>query len=243
MKTLHIKLSNLLIMSLFTYLCSSCHLLYLPNQVNAPMLTDKSDLSGNISLGVSNVNLQAAFSPLNNIALMLNYAGGKTSNTDNSSITNSYDFLEFGAGYYRPIAKNMLFDIYGGYGVGMARTYADVWDAATSVKGKYSRIFIQPSLTISAGDVFDANIAIRPVLIFMEKTTDNDLPTHSSKIFLEPVLTLKYGWKYIKIVNQLGFSRPISNLDYNYNPFILSVGVNFQLKSSWRIKSKNQEKL
>jgi len=241
MKTLHIKTANLLIICLLSFASSSCHLLYLPNQVNAPMLTDRNDLSGNISLGLSNVNLQAAYSPVKNVGLMINYAGGKTSNSDNSSITNSYNFLEFGAGYYKPITKNLLFDIYGGYGLGEAKTFDNVWDEATTINGNYTRLFIQPSITISASEAFDANLAIRPVFIFMEKTTDSNAPTRSSKTFLEPVLTLKYGWKYIKIINQFGLSLPTSNIDYAYNPLILSVGVNFQLKSSWKIKSVNQE--
>jgi hypothetical protein len=241
MKTRHIKLSNSLIISLFVLLSSGCHLLYLPNQVNVPMLTDRNDLSGNVSLGLSNVNLQAAYSPMKNVGLMVNYAGGKDFNSDNSNISNSYSFIEFGAGYYKPIGKNLLFDIYGGYGVGDAKTYDNVFDAPTNVNGRYSRVFIQPSITISAGDAFDANLAIRPVFIFMEQTTDNNRPTLSSSTFLEPVLTLKYGWKYVKIINQLGFSLPTQEVDYAFNPFILSVGINFQLKSSWKIKGTNQE--
>ena len=241
MKTHHIKLSNFLIMSLFALLSSSCHLLYLPNQVNAPMLTDKNDLSGNISLGLSNLNLQAAYSPVKNVGLMINYAGGKDINSDNDNISNSYSFIEFGAGYYKPIGKSLLFDIYGGYGVGDAKTFDAVWDESTTINGKYSRIFIQPSITFSVSEAFDANLAIRPVFILMEKTTDNYTRTQSGSTFLEPVLTLKYGWKYIKIINQLGFSLPTQQVDYAFNPFILSVGINFQLKSSWKIKSTNEE--
>ena len=241
MKTLHTKAVNLLIICLLSLASSSCHLLYLPNQVNVPMLTDRDDLSGSISLGLSNVNLQTAYSPVKNVGLMINYAGGKTSNSDNSSITNSYNFLEFGAGYYKPITKNLLFDIYGGYGLGEAKTFDNVWDEATIINGNYTRLFIQPSITISAGDVFDANLAIRSIFISMEKTTDSNASTRSSKTFLEPVLTLKYGWKYIKIINQLGLSLPTSNIDYAYNPFILSVGVNFQFKSSWKTKNSNHE--
>lgn len=241
MKTLHTKTANLLIICLISLVSSSCHLLYLPNQVNVPMLTDKNDISGNISLGLSNVNVQTAFSPIKYVGFMANYAGGKISNSDNSSITNSYNFFEFGVGYYKSVTKNMLFDIWGGYGIGNARTYDDIWDVATTINGKYFRIFIQPSITISASEAFDANLAIRPVIVFMEKTTSSSAPTRSSKTFMEPVLTLKYGWKYIKIINQLGLSLPTSNLDYDYNPLILSVGVNFQLKSRWKINSINQE--
>jgi hypothetical protein len=192
MKTLRSRLSGVLITGLIALTSSSCHLLYLPNQVNVPMLTDKNDLSGNISLGLSNVNVQAAFSPINHVGFMANYAGGKTSSSDNSSITNSYYFFELGLGYYKPVAKHMLFDIFGGYGIGDARTYDNVLDNPTTINGKYTRIFVQPSLTISASEAFDANLAIRPVVVFMDKSGSGTSPSKSSTTFMEPVLTLKY---------------------------------------------------
>lgn len=241
MKTLRIRLSGIVIIGLITLASSSCHLLYLPNQVNVPMLTGKNDLSGNISLGLSNVNVQAAFSPINHVGFMANYAGGKTSSSDDTSITNSYYFFEIGLGYYKPINKSILFDVFGGYGIGDSRTYDNVWDNPTTINGKYTRIFVQPSLTISASEAFDANLAIRPVFVFMGKSGSGTTPSRSSNTFLEPVLTLKYGWKYVKIINQFGLSLPIQGAEYAFNPFILGIGINFQLKSSWLEKDKKQE--
>ncbi|NDP21941.1 MAG: hypothetical protein GZ091_12800 [Paludibacter sp.] len=236
MKTLHIKLSKLLFLIMFTFLGSSCHLLYLPNQINAPVLTEKGDFSGSISTGLSNFNFQTAYSPAQNVGIMLNYAGGKTSSFENSTKTNIYNFLEGGLGYYLPLTSNILFDIYTGFGRGEAYTYDESFDTPTSVNGKYSRLFIQPSITISSRDAFDANFAVRPVLIFMNKTTNYNTISHSTTLFFEPVITLKYGWKYIKIINQLGLSIPGTTIDYGMNPFILSVGLNFQLKSKWRTR-------
>lgn len=234
MKTQHIKLSKLLFLIMFTFLGSSCHMLYLPNQLNAPILSDKGDFSGNIAIGLSNFNFQTAYSPAQNMGLMLNYAGGKNSSFENSTTNNTYNFGELGVGFYLPLTPNLLFDVYGGFGLGEAYTYDDSFDTPTSVNGKYSRLFVQPSITISANDAFDANFAVRPVLVFMNKTTNSGAPNRSSTLFFEPVITLKYGWKYIKIINQLGFSLPGTVIQYGYNPIIFSVGLNFDLKSKWR---------
>lgn len=234
MKTLHIKLSKLLFLIMFTFLGSSCHLLYLPNQINAPVLSNKGDFSGNISIGLSNFNFQTAYSPTQNMGLMLNYAGGKNSSEKNYTNSNIYNFGEIGVGYYLPLATNLLFDVYGGFGLGEAYTYDNSFDSPNSVNGKYSRLFVQPSITISASDAFDANFAVRPVLVFMNKITNSNTSIRSSTLFFEPVITLKYGWKYIKIINQLGFSLPGTVIDYGYNPIIFSVGLNFDLKSKWR---------
>jgi hypothetical protein len=225
---------KLVILILFAFLSSSCHILYLPNQINAPILSDKGDFSGNVSIGLSNFNLQTAYSPVQNMGLMLNYAGGKTSSFDNSSNTNTYNFFELGLGYYLPLNTNLLFDFYGGFGLGEAYTYDDSFDAPTSVTGKYSRLFVQPSITISSSEAFNANFAVRPVLVFMNKTTGTNAPIPTTTLFFEPVVTLKYGWKYIKIINQLGFSLPGTVIIYGYNPIILSVGLNFELSSNWR---------
>jgi hypothetical protein len=239
MKTLHIKLSKLLFLIMFTFISSGCHLLYLPNQINAPILTDKGDFSGNLSTGLSNFNFQTAFSPMQNAGLMLNYAGGKTSGYENSANTNTYNFAELGVGYYSPLASNLLFDVYSGFGLGEAYTYDDSFDPQILVSGKYSRLFIQPSLTISASDAFDANFALRPVLVFMNKTTGYNTTTYSTTLFIEPVITLKYGWKYIKVINQLGLSFPATMVGYGFNPIIFSVGLNFELRSNWRSKQTN----
>lgn len=239
MKLLQLRMTVIIDVVLITFLLTSCHLLYLPNELNAPMLTEKSDISGNISGGLSNLNLQAAFSPVNNIGLMLNYAGGKTTNKYASSNTNKYNFLELGLGYYLPLDKIFLIDVYGGFGIGEAYTFDNSFNSTLITNGKYSRVFFQPSFTISVSDAFDANFAIRPVLLFMEKTTNQSIPTQSNSLFFEPVITLKYGWKYVKIINQLGVSLPVKPTDFGFNPFIISVGLNFQLKPGWKTRNDN----
>lgn len=45
--------------------------------------------------------------------------------------------------------------------------------------------------------------------------------------FIEPVLTAKVGYKFVKVLMQAGFSLPINSeeLLFSYQPFLLSIGI------------------
>lgn len=230
-KTLELRIRKYSALLIVLFFFSSCHLLYLPNNVHVPMLSQSGDFSANIGTGSSYTNLQAAYSPTTNLGVMMNLSFGGSAD-ENTSNENKFGFGEIGIGYYNPLSKAFLFDFYGGYGVGLSETYENSLNVPTTVNGMYSRLFLQPSITLSAKDVLDLNFAIRPTLIFMK--TNSNVQVSNVGLFVEPALTLKYGWKHFKIINQVGLSLPLNAVNFGFNPFILNVGISYQFKSKWK---------
>ncbi|MFN4122868.1 MAG: hypothetical protein ACK4GL_06145 [Flavobacteriales bacterium] len=63
--------------------------------------------------------------------------------------------------------------------------------------------------------------------------TLNESGYRCSGFFVEPVFMLKLECKYVKLLFQAGISLPAyrNSLQYHYNPFIGSFGLQFAIKS------------
>jgi len=114
-------------------------------------------------------------------------------------------------------------ELLGGYGMGNVDAHFKgvIFDYYT--KTTIKRIFIQPSIG-NVSDVFE--IAFTPRLVFVHvKSPLDTLNTYPTDPFLEPTLTLKVGWKYIKFVTQFGISLPLVKYTYYINePIMFSIG-------------------
>ena len=52
----------------------------------------------------------------------------------------------------------------------------------------------------------------------------------SWNLFIEPVITAKVGYKYVKAVIQIGYSFPTNdNLDYDNQSLIFNLGLNINI--------------
>ncbi len=149
---------------------SSCNKrIYVPNQVNVPLLKEKYEFKGSITP----TNLQGAFAITDNIGIMAN--GQYHWGWDYADPTNSYDddglfsdnntrggLIEGAVGFFKPIGpgKKAVFDVYAGYGSGHFKTLSGDYKSDNDgtgninlndyvIKNRFSKVFIQPSFGLA----------------------------------------------------------------------------------------------
>ena len=197
-----------------------CAPAYVPNVINTPLLSNKGEIQAGIHTGVSGTDPQFAYAITDNIGIMLNgsFANRTSDSTDDF---HKHQFVELGTGYYTKIGETGRFETFGGFGYGklQAKFNNNLWNASSDVNS--SRLFIQPSIGATT-DIFDGSFSSRFVMVNMHQASNK-----STGFFLEPVLTGKIGYKYVKAVFQLGLSIPLNsaNIDFNYQPFLFSIGL------------------
>jgi len=215
-------------------LINSCAPAYIPNVVNAPLLSNKNEFQGKLTGGTSGFDNQLSYAITDHIGVMLN---GSYNYRNDSANYHKHYFIETGVGYYQKLQEAGRLEVFGGYGYGDVKAIEDDWFYQNNqlvANAYYHRIFIQPSLG-AVTNVFEGSFSTRYSLVnmhFREGNT-NDMSMNNSYIsFLEPAITVKLGYKYVKYVAQIGFSVPIyGNTEqmYSHQPFIFSMGINVKI--------------
>lgn len=153
-------------MALFSA-CSDTMHVYVPNTVNAPLLQEKNEVKGSLSLS----NYQVAYGVTDHFGLMANgqYLVRPVNSQNSKGDQGIYDadarggLFEVGAGYFnrfgRSRSKSKVFEVYGGYGRGGFRTTAYNFyfapDSGTNnrrdyrVSSKFDKFFVQPGFGIT----------------------------------------------------------------------------------------------
>lgn len=131
-----------------TLLCFSCNNnLYTPSEANLLMLSEEGDLKASVGVGITtvreaNVNVQAAYSPMEHLGIAMNYfqiGGFSNPKTNEASGTSDISNIvgELAVGYYlkkdinaikyqgtdieTPVQNQLVLDAYAGYGFGNVR--------------------------------------------------------------------------------------------------------------------------
>jgi hypothetical protein len=221
----------LIVVMLGVLIINSCAPSYIPNVINAPLLSNKGEFQARLNSGISGFDPQFSYAVTDNIGVMLN--GSYNYQNDSDSYHKHY-FIESGAGYFGKLQESGRFEVFGGYGYGDVKTltpWLPGWVAYAD--GYYHRIFIQPSIG-AVTNVFEGSFSTRFVMVnmhFRDYYGDKPSADNSFNPFIEPVITAKIGYKYVKFVTQIGFSIPLGNNYedlYDYQPFIFSMGVNLK---------------
>lgn len=242
------KLLVFLIITILTYLLSSCVTVYRPVVINSPVLQDKGE--GNIAasiglLGDGLYNLQSAYAVSDKLALMLNGMHHAKSYGSMSADSGKIRFfsVESGVGYFRNLnpAKSILFQCYTGPGLGRTKSINTGNSSTVDFSAYYASFFVQPGIAYTE-DNFDAALDIKANYLWMydihgrlysefefwntESQQVNNMMLHL--INLEPAITIRGGGKKIKGVFQSGLVIPLYK-SKNYlvmNQFIkTSVGI------------------
>jgi hypothetical protein len=216
MKTKHLFL--LLYVSVIMIL-DSCAPAYVPNVLNAPLLTNKGEVQAAIHMGTSGFDPQFAYAITNHIGVMAN-ASFMDETSDSTDSYHKHGFIEFGAGYFTNFARRFKFETFGGAGFGKISALYDndLWTTLSQVDVK--RYFIQPTLGITS-KVIDFGISARFALVNMKQETKS-----TTGLMFEPAATLKLGWDHIKVVAQVGVSAPMTkDVEFDYQPFLISLGL------------------
>jgi len=208
----------------------SCSPEYLPNMASTPVFEDKGEIQANIGAGISGTDAQLAYAVSDHIGVMAN-TSFRSQTSDTTDDFHKHNFAEFGAGYYTKIAEKATISVYGGYGFGNVKSKVDnnlidndVTDA------DFNRIFLQPSIGVTTRH-FDASFTPRLVLVdvkYKEEVLNEAKGYHP---IIEPVLTTRFGFENVKFITQAGLSLPFNGekLDFDIQPFILSVGVHLNI--------------
>lgn len=213
---------------MFTVL-SSCSPEYIPNMVNSPMFSNAGEFQAIVATGTSNFDAQLGYAITDNIAVVANGSFADQTN-DTTDEFHKHLILEGGVGYYRKINSAARMEVFGGYGFGKIQTLEDYGiGGLDQVDVQFNRIYLQPAIG-TATDFFDGSFATRFAMVQMVPSNSQTIST-SWNTFIEPVITTKMGYKYVKAVIQFGYSFPLKEeqVDYNHQNLILNFGLVFSI--------------
>ena len=220
-------------MVLVTFL-SSCAPVYTPNLVNSPLFTQHNDVQLQGSVGLSGYDVQAAYSPINKLGIMANTT---FFDSDNGNYTSR--FYEGGVGYYQSFEETGRFECYAGFGNGQTELNKTI--IADKINANYNRFFIQPGIGVKQ-DIFEASFCTRIAYVDIYDVRSNDPNLRpASSIFVEPVLTGRFGYKYVKFFTQFGLSmHTIDVLSLYSLPVILNFGMNLSFSELYKKSDKKK---
>lgn len=192
--------------------------MYVSNTVNAPLLKHR----GEVQLTATSNDLQAAVGVGRHVGLMLN---GFYKNYNGSNNYRHDGLLgEAGVGYFTPISENFVFETYVGAGAGRVHKQEEFTGPGgnaylASFDARAGKLFIQPDFGYKSR-FFDVVVSSRfsfvkynefsqsgyPQRELEEDYLENDRITDPLFVFAEPALTLRGGYKFIKLQFQYGLT-------------------------------------
>jgi len=217
-------------------LCSCTHYYYVSNVQNVPLFKNKNEyrISGSVGTGdeSSSVEVQAAVSVTEKLAIMANFMNATGGNPGSTNYGKG-NYFEGALGYFRPIERFGVFEIYGG--VGGCKQHHKYGEYHSKSEVSFGKMFIQPSFGFTS-NVIDIAFSTRfSGLNYFDvsgASSDEKLLTLSNKshFFLEPAITLRLGWKHVKVQIQYVYSGYLNNPKLNfYEPVHLSIGLSIAL--------------
>lgn len=241
--------SKLLLSFLAILFLSSCvtrTYRYKPTTINAKLFEQKGDFE--IGMCASNLyGFNAAYAITNHLALGLGVSYFELSDSINviddmgvdrgdiEYLDNQVDY-EIAFIYFNKFQSNDLaYEVQFGFGSNerieevnsdfdLSNTLYDFEKRKTPI---YSRFFIQPAIGEN-GRYFDWNFAARLQFINYEdlefRFPNSGLENYTDLV-LEPTMTIRAGYKYIKFMFQIGTRFGYSNGPYDYEPVHLGVGL------------------
>lgn len=214
-------------------IATSCAPVYVPNARNAPMFKKGGEVQVNAQLsGPRGYEAQAGVAVSNHIGLISNVAYVSNTSTSNRDSYLLHSFFEGGIGYFDN-SDRLAYEVYAGYGKGKGTAYDryDLFDAHEDIRidSRYQRFFIQPAIGTNHHRIFNWTGVLRmSVIDFTEFKRDGiEAPAADPVLFIEPAFIGKINFGESGIFGnfQAGFSFPRQDIDFDYEPFFLSIGL------------------
>lgn len=212
---------------------SSCRTVYAPNAVHTPLLQEKGEIKAAVS--ISNTQIAAAVSE--HIGIMANgYLNRYTS--DNKDFKNTGRGTELGIGYFNHTDQRLTYEAYAG--AGLYRVIMKEAEDAKKFDTHAMKYFVQPSIGWVHRYV---EVALTPRLSMVkymqpkimgytpQEIADYHFDVVDQKLhaFFEPALTLRGGYRFVKIQLQYGRSFKLSKNKINRDEDIGSIGLIFDI--------------
>ncbi|MFL5763203.1 MAG: hypothetical protein ACJ77K_04615 [Bacteroidia bacterium] len=210
-----------------TSLASCSTTLYVPNTVNAPLLKEK----GEVKIVVNSTEIQGAVAVTNHIGVMAN---GYYRDYKNGDYEHSGGLGEVGIGLFRSMAEDpFILECFAGAGLGNVNKSEVLMEGSSSRTRSFEahgeRFFLQPEVGYS-GKVFDIALSPRFTLLkynsfnsnnytaaeLAEDYLENGYLTNRMFAFSEPAVTVRMGWKWIKLQGQYGMAINIGGGQLRY---------------------------
>lgn len=237
------------------FIMTGCtHYYYVPPTHNVPLFREKNEvrITANVSNDVGvGVDIQAAYAMTKKFAVMTSFSSVKDEYEVDLGKGNYFDLA---LGYFKPLDKNTLFEIYGGFGSSTQNhKYGYYNDGSPGAEAHLSfiKLFLQPSLGYTSNGFDVAVTAGLSNIIFREINNRvshgsphyeevNLISKNRSSFLFEPSLTVRGGWKYAKVQAQILYSKNLSHSELNFFSYRSSLGLTFAFAE--RFKNKNRVK-
>ena len=240
----------LLLVAAIALSISSCTPVYYPPKVNVPLLRDANEAKLNVAFNTASVNVQASYALTNNFAIsggINTYQTGRNLFTggvvhENYRLTSGQQFELLG-GFFNGFGDLGAIGIYGGYGASRV--------SSPDVSGVLHKFILQPSIGFVSKHAEGAlSLRLTDVVVDGSAGVEEYLEGRDlNSLFVEPVLSFRFGGEDLKFTTQIGFSLPIEDIagDYIYlegYPFIFNVGLQYRFmkgKTRNRRESINED--
>jgi hypothetical protein len=175
-------------------------------------ITDHIALSATLGYGAAGKDTTLAMDTLGNV-------------TSTTIFQRKVRDREFSIGYFTPLSDNLNFEVFGGLGFAFRKSNTSFTDhlnnsknfETSDIDNRYQRLFLQPSVGRN-GKFLDFALSNRFTLISYQSSKTSDFIS-------ETVITIRYGYKNIKFMNQLGLTLFDLDSQYGYYPFFFGFGV------------------
>jgi hypothetical protein len=241
------------------FLCGCSHYYYVSNVQNVPLFREKNEYRLNAGYGFGDetecIEVQAAYAVSGKIGITGNFMtvrGGDVSDHDYGK----GNYFDGGIGYYLPVKDFFSFEIYSGIGgSSQHHEYSSLKYSQGSLNSQndgtsdlsFIKLFIQPAIGLKH-NVFEVAVSTRLSSVsytnienyaYSDSHVYEELNAISGKMhfFLEPAVTLRIGWKSLKLQFQGSYSGYLNSPRMYFGEEAhLSAGIYFAFKS----KNKNQ---
>jgi hypothetical protein len=230
-----------------TWILSSCsHYYYVQGVHNVPLFKEKNEfrISGTYGEGKESkaFEIQAAYSVTDNIGILTDYMSAHGGDVSDQNYGNG-NYFDGAIGYYKPAGNVGVFEIYGGLGRGKQHHEYNLTSGTADIS--FTKLYIQPSFGITF-KLFDIALSTRISRLSFNNLENkisgntqlyNTIETLSDKnhIFFEPAITLRGGWKYVKLQIQAAYSGYLNNPElYIGEEYHLSIGLYCALGKRFR---------
>lgn len=214
---------------------TSCAPIYVPNARNAPLFKEGGEVQINAQLsGTKGYEAQTGIAVSNHVGVISNFAYVSNGTRDDSNYIR-HSFFEGGVGYFDN-SERLAFEVYAGYGRGKGRAFGNFnfesisSDDDVDVRSRYQRFFIQPAIGSNHRRVFNWTGVLRFSVIDFTEIKVDGVETQLDAdpvLFIEPAFIgkINFGESGIFANFQGGLSFPRQSIDFDYEPFFVSIGL------------------
>ena len=215
---------------------------YVPNTHNTPLLQQKGEGTFSFAAGEWRSEFQGAYAVTPNVAVMLNTAFFRPED-DEEGDGGKGQLFEVGLGYYRGLPKKIAFETYALLGIGHVEnhfpsTLTDHPSTTGEIESTLLRYGIQPAVGFQS-KYLDVSVSARITglnygnhsgsLVFSGEDQVAYLRRKNTHLLVEPALTMKMGFDFLKLQMQLGHSFNVNNPAFRQDEGHFTLGIGYYL--------------